>query len=189
MNCFITFFWTPANKTLILFWRHNSTTTINSRIPESSIEGTQRIEKIILLHSFKISLTFVINNSDLDIETSDIEPQRLDKELNYDHQRTKVIYMAGPLFFGNQEQIITNKIIDINTPITIATVKSNTTVANIVTKNCVILVFIRFEKNCLISCHSFIFQAVIINTPAKADKGILDINGPKTNIEISKAAA
>ena len=52
-------------------------------------------------------ILFVINNSDLDIETSDIEPQRLDKELNYDHQRTKVIYMAGPLFFGNQEQIIT----------------------------------------------------------------------------------
>lgn len=38
-------FWTPANKTLILFWRHNSTTSINSRIPESSIEGTPRIEK------------------------------------------------------------------------------------------------------------------------------------------------
>lgn len=61
----------------------------------------------IVIGVFISMILFVINNSDLDIETSDIEPQRLDKELNYDHQRTKVIYMAGPLFFGNQEQIIT----------------------------------------------------------------------------------
>lgn len=61
----------------------------------------------IIIGVFISMVLFVINNSDLDIETSDIEPQRLDKELNYDHQNTKVIYLAGPLFFGNQEQIIT----------------------------------------------------------------------------------
>lgn len=57
---------------------------------------------------------FVINNADLDIEVSDIEPNRIDKELNYHHNDTKVVYLSGPLFFGSQEQIINevNKIID-----------------------------------------------------------------------------
>lgn len=61
----------------------------------------------IVIGVFISMILFVINNSDLDIETSDVEPQRLDKELNYDHQHTKVIYLAGPLFFGNQDQILT----------------------------------------------------------------------------------
>ncbi|MFQ7170990.1 MAG: SulP family inorganic anion transporter [Thomasclavelia ramosa] len=56
----------------------------------------------IVIGVFISMILFVINNSDLDIETSDIEPQRLDKELNYDHQRTKVIYMAGPLFLKSR---------------------------------------------------------------------------------------
>lgn len=61
----------------------------------------------IVIGVFISMVLFVINNSDLDIETSDIEPHRLDKELNYDHENTKVIYLSGPLFFGNQDQIIT----------------------------------------------------------------------------------
>lgn len=48
---------------------------------------------------------FVINNADLDVEVSDIEPSRVDKELNYHHKDTKVVYLSGPLFFGSQEQI------------------------------------------------------------------------------------
>ena len=89
----------------------------------------------------------------------------------------------------NEELLITNKNIETQIPNTIATVKSKTTVASIVTKNCVILVLIRFLKIDLISSHSFIRHAVMISTPAKADKGICDMNGPNTNIEISNAIA
>ena len=49
---------------------------------------------------------FVINNSSLHVETSAIEPHRLDKEINYNHSTTRVIYVAGPLFFGNQDQLL-----------------------------------------------------------------------------------
>lgn len=49
---------------------------------------------------------FVINNSSLHVETSAIEPHRLDKEINYNHSTTQVIYVAGPLFFGNQDQLL-----------------------------------------------------------------------------------
>ena len=37
---------------------------------------------------------FVINNSSLHVETSAIEPHRLDKELNYNHSTTRVIIEA-----------------------------------------------------------------------------------------------
>lgn len=68
----------------------------------------------IVIGVFISMILFVINNSDLDIETSNIEPDRLDKELSYGHHDTKVIYLAGPLFFGNQDQILTkvNEIIN-----------------------------------------------------------------------------
>mgnify|MGYP000040078627 CR=1 FL=1 len=49
---------------------------------------------------------FVINNSSLHVETSAIEPHRLDKEINYNHSTTQVVYLAGPLFFGNQDQLL-----------------------------------------------------------------------------------
>lgn len=49
---------------------------------------------------------FVINNSSLHVETSAIEPHRLDKEINYNHSTTRVIYVAGPLFFGHQDQLL-----------------------------------------------------------------------------------
>ena len=49
---------------------------------------------------------FVINNSSLHVETSAIEPHRLDKEINYNHSTTRVVYVAGPLFFGNQDQLL-----------------------------------------------------------------------------------
>ena len=49
---------------------------------------------------------FVINNSSLHVETSAIEPHRLDKEINYNHSTTQVVYVAGPLFFGNQDQLL-----------------------------------------------------------------------------------
>ena len=45
---------------------------------------------------------FVINNSSLHVETSAIEPHRLDNEIIYNHSSTSVIYFAGPLFFGNK---------------------------------------------------------------------------------------
>lgn len=60
----------------------------------------------IVIGVFISMILFVINNSDLDIETSDVEPSRVDKELSYGHHDTKVIYLAGPVFFGNQDQII-----------------------------------------------------------------------------------
>ena len=37
---------------------------------------------------------FVINNSSLHVETSAIEPHRLDKEINYNHSTTRVIIEA-----------------------------------------------------------------------------------------------
>ena len=70
------------------------------------------------------------------------------------------------------------------TPITIATVKSKTTVAHIVIKYCEIFVLTLLWNNVLISCQSFIRQAVTIKTPASADKGIRDISEPSKNIEI-----
>lgn len=59
----------------------------------------------IVIGVFVSIVLFVINNSELDIEISDIEPNRVDKELNYHYRDTKVVYLAGPLFFANQEQL------------------------------------------------------------------------------------
>ena len=59
----------------------------------------------IIIGVFVSIVLFVINSSELDIEVSNIEPNRVGKELNYHHQDTKVVYLAGPLFFANQEQL------------------------------------------------------------------------------------
>lgn len=59
----------------------------------------------IIIGVFVSIVLFVINSSELDIEVSNIEPNRVGKELNYHHQDTKVVYLSGPLFFANQEQL------------------------------------------------------------------------------------
>ena len=59
----------------------------------------------IIIGVFVSIVLFVINSSELDIEVSNIEPNRVGKGLNYHHQDTKVVYLAGPLFFANQEQL------------------------------------------------------------------------------------
>ena len=59
----------------------------------------------IVIGVFVSVVLFVVNSSELDIEVSDIEPGRVAKKLGYHHNDTKVVYMTGPLFFANQEQL------------------------------------------------------------------------------------
>lgn len=49
---------------------------------------------------------FIIKNADLHIEISHVDHSRLAQELNYHHKDTRVIYLTGPLFFANQNQLI-----------------------------------------------------------------------------------
>ena len=86
------------------------------------------------------------------------------------------------------ETLTTNIIIENATPITIAIVRSNTTVAIIVIRNCRMAVLIFLPKMDFIEVQSFILQAVTIRTPASAESGIIDITPPSTNIESSSIA-
>ncbi len=47
---------------------------------------------------------FVLNNTQLSIDMSEVAVDRID-HLNHHHKGTRVIYLAGPLFFGNQGQL------------------------------------------------------------------------------------
>lgn len=53
-------------------------------------------------------ILFVIRISDIEINLSDIDKQRLEDsgiEVKYPHERTKVIYLTGPVFFTTTEKI------------------------------------------------------------------------------------
>ena len=73
--------------------------------------------------------------------------------------------------------------IERTTPMAIAIVRSNITVASIVTINCVAETLSFLLKIFFITDHSFILHAVTIRTPASAARGIFDITGPRRNIE------
>ncbi|MPM27889.1 hypothetical protein SDC9_74404 [bioreactor metagenome] len=78
---------------------------------------------------------------------------------------------------------ITNVMIPKSTPIKIAMVRSNMTVATIVIANSKIA-FPNFLSNMyFISFHSFMRQAVTIRTPASAAIGILEINFPRKSMD------
>ena len=46
---------------------------------------------------------FVINNSSLHVETSAIEPHRLDKEINYNHSTTRVFYVLNRKLYPSDD--------------------------------------------------------------------------------------
>lgn len=51
---------------------------------------------------------FVVRISDIEINSSDIDKERLQQNginVNYPHERTKVIYLTGPVFFTTTEKI------------------------------------------------------------------------------------
>lgn len=48
---------------------------------------------------------FVLNNSHLHVSIRDVDKDRIDSELKHHHQKTHIVYLSGPIFFGTQEQI------------------------------------------------------------------------------------
>lgn len=50
-------------------------------------------------------LLFVVNNADLHIEISDVDLQRIDRELHHSHKETKLVYLSGPMFFATQDKL------------------------------------------------------------------------------------
>lgn len=50
-------------------------------------------------------ILFVLNNSHLHIEVRDIDKDRVGKDLKHHHQKTRIMYLSGPIFFGTQEQM------------------------------------------------------------------------------------
>ncbi|MEG1638130.1 MAG: SulP family inorganic anion transporter [Erysipelotrichaceae bacterium] len=54
-------------------------------------------------------LMFVLKNSKLNIESSVVKQERLTMQLVNNHDESIVLYLSGPLFFGNQEQL-SNKV-------------------------------------------------------------------------------
>ena len=50
-------------------------------------------------------ILFIVNNSDLSISVEDVDFKRLDKDLKYSHEQTKLIYLSGPMFFATQGKI------------------------------------------------------------------------------------
>lgn len=50
-------------------------------------------------------LIFILKSSDLKIDISDVDDERLGYKGNNTHKGIKIVYLAGPLFFGTQEQL------------------------------------------------------------------------------------
>ncbi|MBQ8884465.1 MAG: SulP family inorganic anion transporter [Oscillospiraceae bacterium] len=50
-------------------------------------------------------LIFILKSSELKIEISDIDDKKLGYEENGIHDSIKIVYLAGPLFFGTQDQL------------------------------------------------------------------------------------
>ena len=50
-------------------------------------------------------LIFILKSSELKIEISDIDDKKLGYEVDGLHDRIKIVYLAGPLFFGTQDQL------------------------------------------------------------------------------------
>lgn len=51
-------------------------------------------------------ILFVLNNSHLSVSMRDVDKERVDKDLKHHHQKTRIVYLSGPIFFGTQEQIM-----------------------------------------------------------------------------------
>ena len=99
-----------AGVLMMTAWRMNEWPEIKTNITQFLVTMIATVVfdlTVAIVIGVLISMIlFVINNSDLDIEMSDIDPQRVDKELSYHHNDTKVVYLSGPIFFGSQNQII-----------------------------------------------------------------------------------
>lgn len=50
-------------------------------------------------------LIFILKSSELKIEIRDIDDRKLGYEENGIHENIKIVYLAGPLFFGTQDQL------------------------------------------------------------------------------------
>ena len=50
-------------------------------------------------------IAFVMRSCELNIAVSDVDPDRMPEDLEYDHSHTKVAYLSGPIFFGTQEKL------------------------------------------------------------------------------------
>ena len=50
-------------------------------------------------------LIFILKSSDLKIDISDVDDERLGYKGKNTHKGIKIVYLAGPLFFGTQEQL------------------------------------------------------------------------------------
>ena len=50
-------------------------------------------------------ILFVLNNSHLHIDIRDIDKDRVGKDLKHHHQKSRIMYLSGPFFFGTQEQM------------------------------------------------------------------------------------
>lgn len=59
----------------------------------------------ILLGIFASVILFVLNNSKLDVQTSDIDLERLGFTPNIPHESVKVVYVSGPMFFATQGKL------------------------------------------------------------------------------------
>lgn len=55
-------------------------------------------------------ILFTLNNSHLHIDVRDIDKDRVGKDLKHHHQKTRIMYLSGPIFFGTQEQM--TKVLD-----------------------------------------------------------------------------
>lgn len=50
-------------------------------------------------------ILFVLNNSHLHVSMRDVDKDRIGKDLQHHHQKTRIIYLSGPIFFGTQDQM------------------------------------------------------------------------------------
>lgn len=106
-----------AGVLMMTAWRMNEWTEIRhifSRRLKSSI--AQFLITMIATVVFDLTIAicigvmvsiilFVVNNADLHIEISDVDLQRIDRELHHSHKETKLVYLSGPMFFATQDKL------------------------------------------------------------------------------------
>ena len=61
-------------------------------------------------------LAFIVKASDIQINMADIEEDRLNININYHHNKTKVVYITGPIFFTTVQDIeaLTEKLVGLD---------------------------------------------------------------------------
>ena len=87
----------PAERPATLF--------VCRRIPDNPIRRSQNRDRYRRIFSV---LLFLVNISDIEVNTSDIDHTRLAANginVTHPHEKTKVIYLTGPVFFITTEKI------------------------------------------------------------------------------------